>query len=116
MLLTEKREGAKPQTSTLTNKTHLSAPRSFFLGVLFPHLLSLDGTVSPSVFRKHLVGGIRKISADTKSLALLFLLQMKDILNQEATSSEVLQGTRGVSERGSHLWAGTEHPLLSRAM
>lgn len=36
--LTEKREGAKPQTSTLTNKTCLSAPGSFFLDVLSSHL------------------------------------------------------------------------------
>lgn len=84
--------------------------------MLFPHLLSLAGSVSPSVFRKHLVGGIRKISANTKSLALPFLLQMKDILNQEATSSEVLEGTRGAPERRNHLWAGTKHPLLSRVM
>lgn len=64
----------------------------------------------------HLMGDIPKISANTKSFALQFLLQMKEseILNQEAAGSKGLQGTRGVSERHSHLWAGTEHPLLSR--
>lgn len=62
----------------------------------------------------HLVGGILKISANNKSFALQFLLQMKDILNQEATGSKGLQGTWGVPERHSHLWEGTEHPLLSR--
>lgn len=65
--------------------------------------------MSPSVFTKHLVGGICKISVNTKSRALTLLLQMKDVLNQGATSSEALQGT-GVSLKGS----GTGHPLLSR--
>lgn len=51
----------------------------------------------------HLVGGILKISANNKSFALQFLLQMKDILNQEATGSKGLQGTWGVPERHSHL-------------
>lgn len=84
--------------------------------MLFPYFFSLDGTVSPSVFRKHLVGGIHKISSKTKLLALPFLVQKKDIMNQEAISFEVLQGTKGVPERRRHLWAGTEYPLLSMAM
>lgn len=101
MLLTENSE-SKNTTCTLTNKTLVSEhPDNFSWMCYSPAFFSLDGTV----FRMHLVGGIPKISANTKSFTLQFLLQMKgpEILNQEKTGSKGLQGTRGIPERHSHL-------------